>query len=469
MYKVIIADDEEYVIRSLQAAIHWEDQGFYIVDTANDGLIAWNKIKDHQPDLVFTDIRMPGMSGLELIQQASKEIPRMKFVLISGFAEFAYAQKAMNLGVSEYCIKPFDDDEILRIVSRMKKKLDEQKQQAIHMSRPSLLPDSAEALLPFLVKTGLVLSAGIIPVVVRGKATFTIPVEFVHVPFLMGLHKQVILFQSDYFHTNQTIILENLMREAQGIGNAHPAYDYADLLRQLDNANIAAYQSFIREEQRAFSYTTIDHARFEKCLKRIHQAIILKDSNSGVSKLKEVVELILQEGNMNHAYRLYSFITETLVQEDHQRPSYDFLYGFDDLILQFGNFTAMVLGLEEQILNLLVTVHPAETQPSHESLKEITEYICLNFTNPDISLDLLAKQFHFNPSYLSQLFRRDLGIKFMDYITELRMDYAMNLLRNTDLSVQQIGTRTGYLDYYYFTKLFKKKFQKKPSEARADI
>ena len=96
MYKIFIVDDEEYVIKSLIKSIQKIQSGFEVVYTSNNSINAHDAILKTMPDLVFTDIRMPGMNGLELIKSVKEVLPGTIFIVISGYAEFVYAQKAMN-------------------------------------------------------------------------------------------------------------------------------------------------------------------------------------------------------------------------------------------------------------------------------------------------------------------------------------------------------------------------------------
>lgn len=124
MHKVLIADDEFYIISSLKHRINWMDYGFEIVDDAKNGEEAYEKIKKCMPELVLVDINMPGMSGLNLISKISQELPNIKFIVISGYTEFRYAKEAMNFGAIGYCNKPLDDDELTDILIRADKELD---------------------------------------------------------------------------------------------------------------------------------------------------------------------------------------------------------------------------------------------------------------------------------------------------------------------------------------------------------
>jgi two-component system response regulator YesN len=117
MYSAAIIDDEKWVVRSLTSTI--EGQEFFtIIGEAYDGLSGLELIREKKPDLAFVDIQMPGMGGLELLQSAHEEQLPTLFIMISGYAEFAYAQKAMFYNAIGYCLKPFSKSELFEAMGK---------------------------------------------------------------------------------------------------------------------------------------------------------------------------------------------------------------------------------------------------------------------------------------------------------------------------------------------------------------
>ena len=114
MYQAIIIDDEKWVVKSLVATLGDMQvmEHFHIAAELYDGLSAIRYIKEHQPDLAFVDVRLPGMSGLEILQESNRLGLKTLFIVISGHAEFAYAQKAMLHNAIGYCLKPFSRSEL---------------------------------------------------------------------------------------------------------------------------------------------------------------------------------------------------------------------------------------------------------------------------------------------------------------------------------------------------------------------
>lgn len=124
MYKLILADDEEDVREGLLQLIDWESVGFAVADTAENGKEAAEMVEKHVPDVVVTDIQMPFMNGLQLAEWIRGHYPSTKIIILTGYEEFEYAQKAIRLGIDEYVLKPFSAAELADILHKVKKQID---------------------------------------------------------------------------------------------------------------------------------------------------------------------------------------------------------------------------------------------------------------------------------------------------------------------------------------------------------
>jgi len=125
-YKVLIADDEPVIRQGLKKIVNWNILGFKIVGEAENGIEALDKVHKLDPDLCVIDIRMPGMDGLELISEIRKSKSEIKIIILTGYPEFEYAQKAISLGVQSYILKPVDPqilkDELTKIYEDLERK-----------------------------------------------------------------------------------------------------------------------------------------------------------------------------------------------------------------------------------------------------------------------------------------------------------------------------------------------------------
>lgn len=120
MQKVVIADDEEKICQLIEKLVDWKALDMEVAGIAHNGLDAYEKIREYMPDIVITDIRMPGMDGLEMIRLAKTLSPSMEFIIISGYRHFEYARNAIKYGVSDYLLKPVKKEELKATLTQMR-------------------------------------------------------------------------------------------------------------------------------------------------------------------------------------------------------------------------------------------------------------------------------------------------------------------------------------------------------------
>ncbi len=128
MYKVVIVDDEPIIAEGLRKVVRWSEHNCQVVATANNGQQGLEVIREHRPDIVFSDISMPGMDGLSMIAALRSEFPNMYIAILTGYRDFDYAQRAIHLGVFRFLLKPSNMKELEQAVEDMVKKLDERKE-----------------------------------------------------------------------------------------------------------------------------------------------------------------------------------------------------------------------------------------------------------------------------------------------------------------------------------------------------
>ncbi|MEZ4627512.1 MAG: response regulator [Eubacteriales bacterium] len=134
MFKVFLVEDEIVVREGIRKNIQWEQYGFSFAGDAPDGELALPLIRDIQPDLLITDIKMPFMDGLALSELVRKELPRTKIVIISGYDDFAYAQQAIRMGVEQYLLKPVIKEKMVELLVSLQKKMEAEQQQREYLS-----------------------------------------------------------------------------------------------------------------------------------------------------------------------------------------------------------------------------------------------------------------------------------------------------------------------------------------------
>src|SRR5699024_8827806 len=123
MLKVLFVDDEPLIREGMASVIDWEEYGYQVIGSAENGKVGLQKIRSHHPDLVFVEMQLPGMSGIEIVSQAKKEGLSSKFVVLSGYSEFSYAQQSIRLGIESYLLKPVDEEELIPLVEKIRSNL----------------------------------------------------------------------------------------------------------------------------------------------------------------------------------------------------------------------------------------------------------------------------------------------------------------------------------------------------------
>ena len=251
MHKALIVDDESWVVESLKDLVDWERHGFEIVGQAYNGSDALASMRELKPDVVFTDIRMPEMSGLELIQRGRNLGHPILFVVVSGYAEFAYAQKAIWYGAIAYCLKPFDEMELAGVLLKLDKML------------PAAKPAPASSLLHFLEEPGEAsrlklleeldrsgfgdwTADGIVPVVAVGPGDLHAKGPCVRLK--TGASKSVYLLRASEAITLKEEWRERFPPGLSGIGIGCAIKELREIRTGIDAADALAHQFFVTRD-----------------------------------------------------------------------------------------------------------------------------------------------------------------------------------------------------------------------------
>jgi two-component system response regulator YesN len=171
--------------------------------------------------------------------------------------------------------------------------------------------------------------------------------------------------------------------------------------------------------------------------------------------------------NIKHALIIYNHVMSFLYRLEGNHYE-EYVYTFRKLTEMFDSVKEMLLYLKEVLVEKMSKHNDVDLpRIKNQTLKAIFMFINDNFCN-DISVQSISADFHVNPNYFCQLFKKEVGVTFTEYLTNLRIDYACKLLTTTDIPINEIAGKVGYDDYFYFSRVFKKIKGKSPSSYRME-
>jgi two-component system response regulator YesN len=468
MLDVLLVDDENWVLESLNAAIEWKEYGFRVAGMATNGLEAFRLIQELKPDLVITDIRMPGMNGLELIKKTKEILPKVQFIVASGYAEFAYAQKAMSYGAVGYTLKPFDEAEIISLLKKAG--------QSARPERPA-----AETELAYLLenmdseddrairelldacqlniardKPLLFASCG------KGKLRFPDGAKCLSIR--AGSMKWAYLVKSDLQELDA--YLENQLDEQiKGIAAGKRICSINELPEAMEEVIPYTYGFFMTGSRQLCKSHPAGYTGIKAALSQLEGALKNKDLQRIDAGFGELEALLTGGGyTIKHAYYIYNVSMSFLYNQ--VEPDETAIDHYEMLLKMFDGAGQMLRHIKSIMRGYIsANTNTVAANLTNKTVNSILQYVNENFYK-GISIQSISQKFYVNPNYISQLFKKAVGSNFIEYLVKLRIDYACRLLKESDYAIQTISEKVGYNDYFYFTRAFKKMTGKTPSEYR---
>jgi len=519
MHKVILVDDENFFRKGLRSLIDWESCGFEVAGEAANGEDALELINGVNPELVITDIRMPVLDGLELIKQVmQKEGYHPKFIIISGYSDFNYAQQAVRYGVHDFILKPIDQEEIEETLQSLSKTITEQKlvfdrnieikkalilenliygkvneEDANAFSSELGLSSPAEYYYLILEVNGLPESTGetVPDNQVKKKVTKIIcDICDPHVGvFIQELEQGSygLLIPSTYLHRFKMQIshfvkwihglLINSMTQAVTfyIGPAVPklyllktSFEAAKNAREYKYIyeNKCIIFSKELENNKSITYTELEDSYYHLLIEQIEE-------NKTIVIMETIDKIFLQFASKKMARvavqaSINRFVHSILKIIKKMEGEVSNLKNFQTM-LQLQNYNLTLSQLRKQFLEFVLESKEAITllrkQSADGEAHKIKQFVDSHFRE-NISLKSIAAKFYMNPVYLGQLFRKTYGIYFKDYLLQVRINEAKKLLRQSELKIYEIAERVGFSNTDYFVTMFGRFEKKTPSEYR---
>lgn len=527
MQKVMIADDEERICRLIEALVDWDGLGMEVVAIAHNGLEATEMVGKFRPGILITDIRMPGCSGLELIEKVKKSMPELEIIIISGYAHFEYAKSAIKFGVGEYLLKPINKTELTTTLERLRRKNENRlkekdaKQQLEQKSKNDVgrlqemllerLQEQREESLSFQTlreEYYLNMQPGCFqgiwlkidsPEEELGEEGKHIVIErsgkliessLQHKCFDMLCKEQdwggyigILNYAEDRQEEIKHILKDCLNQLESGkklYGEIFFSMAVGSIVTQpsemgksLREASAIIEERLVKGTGRFLDYmpegSSMLHEKSlpEKYLRIITHAIEIL-SEEEAKKALELLKVCVTNVKDVRGYEVFELVSSCgalFLSQVEFKERREVLQQFLDRCGRCGSLDAL---FEE--LNRLQETYIRELVEQREGdmlrpIRQAKQYIQNHYSEP-ITQEGVSSIVGLSSTYFSALFKKEEGEGFAKYLTGVRMEQAKILLRESTCSVSEICRKVGYNDLKHFTHNFEKATGLKPTAYR---
>ncbi|MGP1908517.1 response regulator transcription factor [Metabacillus sp. JX24] len=518
MMKVILADDEIQIRRGLKMKANWEEEGFEIAGEASNGKEALELVKETCADVVITDVRMPVMDGIEFAGRCSREFPHVKVIVLSGYSDFEYVRSSLVEGVKDYLLKPVAPNDLAEALRRVKEDIAADKKKKLESEQltrlvHTQLEEMKEQCVLQLVKQGWSefeekrlhhFKLGFLADQMKKVQFFTADLRTaadseneLWLPFRMmcreiaGTYEKTAVFHDpSYAHmihflhcsdtyspSAETIVkkVQTCVRKYLGaeavIGLGSPVS--VSELKSGYISSLLAWSQSAQDEKPQMTDGTLQKdasALSPHMEKKIAASIENGSMKEGILLLNETLDEAKARSVFSFSFtagRLLLLLESLAVKYDMSRPEInERMWTCQQSIGELTSHQMVSEHITEFARRVILHVNVFRSSPNGLSIVEnVRRYLELNYAQ-EVSLSTLAEQFHINSAYLSERFKLHVGKNFSDYLTELRIRHACELLTDKQLKVIDIAYLTGFSNSGYFSTVFKKQTGQTPAEYR---
>lgn len=523
-WRVLIVDDEFRIGKLIEKLIHWDEFSLECAAVMTDGESAFRFIQgEEKPDIVITDIRMPGMNGLELICRSQEIDKDIQFIVISGYKEFEYAHKALQYGVEDYLLKPINEGELNHVLEKLSQGLGarrrqmlerEELQETVSRSRRIIKRDFLRNIIELEEETDKADS----PVELEGSIYRGIDIKLDYVDFAKREKKQDSLTVKRIIEivekilkseAGEVFICEKENLHIYGLFN----YDYSrsKRIKMCLNNILTEIQDYLLGFEQYEVTIGVGSERMEFgeirfSIKEAYRAVgnriylgvgrliyteniahdVMPDSDGFVTVMQDRLRTSIEsysvdnlENCINQIYGAYIMQKEldfSLCYDLAEEIVQFFFEHFDASDETFGQIKKRILEncqhctTISKLKNLLKTklgecLKAGRESAEAESAKPIRlamQYIEEHYREK-MALEDLAELVGLNEAYFSTLFKKETGINYSTYLVNVRMEKAKKLLCTTNETIAAVGELVGYKDSRYFSQMFAKQVGIKPA------
>lgn len=512
MYKVMLVDDEALILNGLKALIEWEELELSIENTALNGVEALQKFKENPVEIVVTDITMPKMNGLELIKKIKEIDSGTKFIILSGYDEFSYAKQAIALGIENYILKPINEEELeatlVNIINKIKvstevpvlegKKLEILRENILYRWVINSISINELEERDFIL--GLSLNLNFYTAAVLKLYNEMLQPEDIYSVYsyikseteqwknctvFRDLHNNIIflkggsLEECNYLKEQMEALVDKLMREKQinsfvtvgsterGSKNVSISYDSAVILQ--DYVLIYGYNKVVTYSEYNKKYQS-DNAKVD--IEEFNKLVLSKDINAIEVYIDNIFNTICSYENVtpdfiqNTAIRMLNVLNR--INRELKLSDENGEEDLKKLILYIFNSRStdeIKNKIIEKSIELISKMQITSNKLS-PIIQQVVSYVKNNYSE-EISLKTLGFKYNINPSYLGQIFNKEVGEPFSEFLNRIRNEKAKDLLLNTNMKINDIADEIGYIDASYFYRKFKEHFGVSPNTMRS--
>ena len=499
MKKVMLVENEELILQGIRNILNWESLGLTVVHMAHDGVEALEMWEKEPVHIVVTDISMPEMDGLTLLRKIREKEEQVRFIILTGYDEFDYAREAIRLEVENYILKPINEEELERQLRETVEKLEEmdkkkiqyidEKTQWIHFLNGGAEEkeyDRYKRMLGFAEDSGACYAAvmrwnmgglkekKITDVIVELKKKERLSI--VHLPpdsLLMVLSDGSMneIQAQEYFMELQSEIESRFnVMTFTGLGPSFQRFEelpgaYQRARKLQKYLLIEGYGSCISERQiqnRKTEAISMDESQLRKF-------ILKKDKDAAVDYIEDLfINNIRKDASAGALYQMAVKMAVLIqdIKKEYKLESGSFrdlaelmetIFNADDIL---GIKTAFV----SEITEVIECMHGEDSQYT-PVVRQIVAEVQHNYKE-DMNLKTLAYKYHMNASYLGQIFQKEVGCSFAQYLSNTKNSIAKDLILNTNMKINDIAREVGYPDTSYFYRKFKQCYGVSPASLR---
>lgn len=527
LYNIMIVDDEAAVREGMVNRVKWEDLGFRIVAEAENGEEALEKAEFLDIDVVLSDIKMPFMDGITMAERLLRDKPHLKLIFLTGFDEFEYAQEAIRLKAIDYILKPINSFEVKDMLIRVKGILDKEIEEKRNIE---ILEERYRESLPFMriqflheVLTGslnndevssrmklynipidigkyravsffdisspineeelrlmeltTVSVKNIVDEAFQGKCNFISFISLSSIIVISSWQEEAIGELMDI--TNDVCITaQKILNTIVTSGTGRFYKELTSLKKSYKESKAAVEYKAVIGEGRAIYIKDMESIRGEESIfdsiaeKKLLMAIKFGPISHIEENIQEIMDKLSEVESSEWSYNTYILAVLNTLFSIIQRYKLNEKEILGDREQWYSVLSREISKemLRNKLLNISVKMNTSISERRVTSTKKIVEeakkYIDNHYYESDLSVDKVCRKIHISQSYFSTIFKKETGQNYIQYLTEVRLNKALELLRETEDKTYVIAQKVGYEEPNYFRYVFKKRFKVSPSSFR---